>query len=196
MRSDKKTHIRPFIHPGHTKVSAVIAPLLVIALALGWGLEFKESAFAANSSGSNASTVNVSGEIPAWINPEPFEYTSQNKPNPFEPFIRRAPGPEEGNTSQNKTLTPLERITPSQLKLEGILKQGGEEVESSALVELPDGKGYILRKSMRIGTEGARVESIKQDRVIIRQPYIDRMGEKKFEQLVLKLPQEAGEKNE
>ncbi|MCF8030439.1 MAG: pilus assembly protein PilP [Desulfohalobiaceae bacterium] len=196
MRSDKITHFPPCTEPGHSAISAIIAPLLMIALILGLGLECKAPAFAANSSGSNASVLNASEKIPSWINPEPFEYTARNKPNPFEPFIRRSPGTEEGNTSKNKTLTPLERISPSQLKLEGILNHGAGAAEMSALVELPNGKGYILRKGMRIGTEGARVESIQENSIIIQQQYIDRMGEKKTKQTVLKLPQEAGEKNE
>jgi type IV pilus assembly protein PilP len=82
------------------------------------------------------------------------------------------------------------------LELEGILNQGGSAGEKSALVELPDGKGYILLKGMRIGTEGAHVLSIEEDRIIFQQQYIDRLGEEKSKQTVLKLPQDAGEKNE
>ena len=196
MRPDKRRLFPPFAYTRHTARSAVLAPLLLIALALGLGLEFKAPALAASSSDSNASELNASAEIPSWINAEPFKYTATNKPNPFEPFIRRAPGTQERNTSQSRTLTPLERVSPSQLNLEGILNQGGITGENSALVELPDGKGYILRKGMRIGTEGAHVLRIEDNKVIIQQKYIDRMGEEKSRETVLKLPQDSGEKNE
>lgn len=139
--------------------------------------------------------VNATGERPSWIEPSPFEYNPQNKPNPFEPFLRQAPSSEEEEAENREALSPLERISPSQLQLEGILRRGGANA-STALVQLPNGKGYVLRKGMRIGTEGARVERIEESRVVIREYYIDVMGEKKSKQTIIKLPQSAGENNE
>jgi type IV pilus assembly protein PilP len=138
---------------------------------------------------------NATGEKPSWIDPSAFEYNPQNKPNPFEPFLRQAPSSQEEESENREALSPLERITPSQLQLEGILSRGGTNA-SVALVQLPDGKGYILEEGTRIGTEGARVERIEKSRVVVREYYIDVMGEKKSKQTILKLPQSAGENNE
>jgi len=141
------------------------------------------------------SQVNATGERPSWIEPRSFEYNPQNKPNPFKPFLRQAPTSEGEESENRKALSPLERITPSQLQLEGILSRGGANA-SAALVKLPDGKGYILRQGTRIGTEGARVQRIEESKVVILEYYIDVMGEKKSKQTILKLPQSAGENNE
>jgi len=144
-------------------------------------------------SAATAAAKEAPGEAPSWIDPEPFQYDPRNKPNPFQPFLRQAPSSEEEEAENRASLSPLERISPSQLHLKGILSSGSS-ISATALVELPNGKAYLLRKGTRIGTEGARVESIKRDRVIIREYFIDVMGEKKSKQTVLKLPQ--GEENE
>lgn len=170
-------------------VVALVAASALWAVAAVHGLH--PIAAAAKKSGANASV-----EKPSWIDPQPFQYSPQDKPNPFKPFLRRAPSSQQEEEPANRgTLSPLERITPSQLKLEGILRRG-EAKASAALVQLPDGKAYILRPGTRIGTDGARVESIEEDRVVIREYFIDVMGEKQAKQTVLKLPQSAGEKNE
>lgn len=177
---------RPGMSRGTAKLLLSIAALCILLSPLAQqDLVFAQD----NSTGSG------SGEVPSWINPEPFEYNPQQKPNPFEPFLRQAPSSQEEEEEDRKALSPLERITPSQLKLEGILSRGASE-PSVALVQLPSGKGYILRQGTKIGTQGAHVERIESDRVIILEYFIDVMGEKKSKKTVLKLPQSAGEKNE
>ncbi len=48
-----------------------------------------------------------------------------------------------------------------------------------ALVELPDKKGYILKVGTYVGQNGAYVESILKNQVIIFEPITDIYGTKK-----------------
>jgi len=191
MRDDKTRHHRLSNKPSFASIRAA-APLLVI---MALGLLLPLLALQNTVYAQEKSSANASGNVPSWIDPEPFEYNPQAKPNPFQPFLRRTHAPEEEEKENQRNLSPLEKITPSQMKLEGILSQGASD-GASALVQLPSGKGYILQKGTEIGTQGARVESIESDRVIIREYYVDVMGERKSKQTVLKLPQSAGEKDE
>ncbi|MEF8941213.1 MAG: pilus assembly protein PilP [Desulfohalobiaceae bacterium] len=191
MRTEKTLNSRWWNDARSVCVPLAIALLVIPSLGVFAPIQgfLQTEAFAQEPQG------NATGERPSWIDPSPFQYNPQNKPNPFEPFLRQAPSSQEEETENREALSPLERITPSQLQLEGILSRGGANA-SVALVKLPDGKGYILRPGTSIGTEGARVKRIEESRVVIREYYIDVMGEKKSKQTVLKLPQSAGENNE
>lgn len=190
MRDDKTLLFPSGLKPCYAMLRTVSTLLLIAAFCVLLSLLPQQGTVIAQDRSSD----NASGSFPSWIDPEPFEYDPQNKPNPFQPFLRQAPDSQEEEENR-KDLSPLERITPSQLKLEGILSQGASK-SATALVQLPSGKGYILQEGTRIGTQGARVESIESNRVIIREYYVDVMGEKKSKQTVLKLPQSAGDKDE
>lgn len=134
-------------------------------------------------------------EIPQWIKPTGFIYNSQGKPDPFKPFISpesEAPAPEASEQNAQRILTPLERVQPSQLKLVGILWEQGLQEKALALVELPDGKGYILRPGARIGSRQGKVLSITPGQVVIQEQVSTVTGQKETQNLVLKLRQTAG----
>jgi len=137
--------------------------------------------------------------MPDWIKPPAFQYSSRGKPDPFRSFVQpETPQQEEEqkDSKPQRPLTPLERIQPTQLNLVGILTNGEQQAQAMALVELPDGKGYVLRPGTRIGRNDGKVVSIEPGRVTIQERVTNIFGEKKTNKVVLKLHKAAGESND
>jgi len=171
-----------------------LAKWLIIALvgALGaTGL-----AFAGKSLSSKAQNASPE-DLPSWINPPPFHYTPKDKPDPFRPFIEPEPA-KSASAEEDKPqrpLTPLEKVQPTQLSLVGIL-DSAHSAHPMALVELPNGKGYILQPGTRIGRNNGRVSAITPQSVTIKEEVRTILGEKKTNEVVLTLPKASGEKDE
>ncbi len=146
-----------------------------------------------SAAGQNASQK----ELPKWINPAPFHYTAKDKSDPFRPFIepKQAKSSSQENEKPDRPLTPLEKVQPTQLSLVGIL-DGVQTTNAMALVELPNGKGYILQLGTRIGRNNGRVSAISSQSVTIKEEVRTILGEKKTNEVVLKLPKASGEKDE
>ncbi len=145
------------------------------------------------------SSLSAQDSMPEWIKPPDFKYTSRDKPDPFRSFVQ----PETPQASDDqkaskpsRPLTPLERVQPTQLNLVGVLLNNGQGAGSMALVELPDGKGYVLRPGTRIGRSDGRVVSIAPGKVTIQEKVTNIFGEKKTNKVVLKLHKAAGESHD
>lgn len=143
-----------------------------------------------NAYGTTNSTILE--EVPKWIYPKPFKYRANDLPDPFIPFIKETPSKSIVERKKKGPLSPLEKISPTQLKLIGIMYS--HEIEPLALVELPDKKSYILKKGTSIGQNGGYVATIKKDRVIIQEPHYDLTGNKIIKKIELKLHSSEGEK--
>ena len=130
---------------------------------------------------------------PKWMNPPNFIYSSKGKPDPFHPIIQTTPPEPSPAEKPKKMLTPLERVQPGQLKLVGILSQK-KIGERQALVELPNGKGYILQVGDPIGQRQGKVTAITGKSVVIQETSKDLFGKKVIQDTILKLHQQ-GESN-
>ncbi len=119
-------------------------------------------------------------------------YSPAGKPDPFQPAIQTTPPESSPEEKPKKALTPLERVQPGQLKLVGILSQ--KSGERQALVELPNGKGYILQVGDPIGQRQGKVTAITGKSVIIQETDKDIFGKKVVQDTILKLHQQ-GESN-
>jgi type IV pilus assembly protein PilP len=156
-------------------------------------------AVSAQDQSSTNATPETMETMPDWIKPPAFQYSSRGKPDPFRSFVQpETPQAEEEqkDSKPQRPLTPLERIQPTQLNLVGILTNGGQKAQAMALVELPDGKGYVLRPGTRIGRNDGKVMSIEPGRVTIQERVTNIFGEKKTNKVVLKLHKAAGESND
>jgi type IV pilus assembly protein PilP len=126
---------------------------------------------------------------PSWIGPSEYVYDPTGKPDPFMPFIRRVAeerlDPVRSETDRPRT--PLEMVEVRELRLEGIIQSIDAPDSAMAMVELPDGKGFILRKGMVVGKRQGIVEEIGQDRISVRERYVTLFGEEKSRDVVLKL---------
>lgn len=140
-----------------------------------------------------AQTTDPGEQAPHWIQPPDFQYTPAGKPDPFRPIIQASPPEPSSEGRGQKALTPLERIQPSQLKLVGILRQ--KDGQSRAMVELPNGKGYLLKVGVPIGQRQGKVTAITGSSVVIQESSTDVFGRKKTSDTILKLHKKAGESN-
>ncbi len=151
---------------------------------------------AAPAPGSGGDAANSKEDVPSWITPSPYVYDSTGKPDPFLPFIRKVA--EErltpASTEGDRPRTPLEQVEVRELRLEGIIWNADAPDSAMAMVELPDGKGFILRTGMVVGKRQGTVEKIGQDLVSVRERYVTLFGEEKERDVVLKLYSGDGKK--
>ncbi|MDZ7760978.1 MAG: pilus assembly protein PilP [Desulfovermiculus sp.] len=125
------------------------------------------------------------------MTPPAFTYSAKNRVDPFASFIRAQSEAQGEDQNANQALSPLQQVAPTQLKLVGILDpQGGET--RLALVELPNGKGYILRPGTLIGRNDGLVTMITEHQVTIEEKQKTPWGEDVQHSVVLELPDSSG----
>ncbi|WP_456324324.1 pilus assembly protein PilP [Desulfonauticus submarinus] len=135
--------------------------------------------------------VKTLSSLPKWLKPSDYRYTTKGKPDPFVPFINKVV-----STSKKRKragLTPLEKIDVTQLRVVGILWDPEQPDRARAMVELPDGKGFILKPGIIVGRNDGKVVKITPDNVIVDEEVVDIFGELKKKQVVLKLHPKKGE---
>ena len=81
-------------------------------------------------------------------------------------------------------LTPLQLRSLGELKVIGIVWEGRSYV---AMIEAPDGKGYMVREGVLVGPEGGVVRKISAEAVNIEEVFTDFNGRKKTKMTVLGL---------
>jgi type IV pilus assembly protein PilP len=64
------------------------------------------------------------------------------------------------------------------------------------MVELPDGKGFVLKPGQKVGYNGGKVVSIKQDQIKVLEETEDIFGDIVTKAVILKLHSPQGERNE
>lgn len=133
-----------------------------------------------------------SGGLPRWIEPYYPPYDSANKPDPFVSFVKvrayeRLEAAKRAK-AQKKASTPLETVEVNTLKVIGIVNKGNER--PVAMVELPDGKGYIIRPGTIVGLYDGVVKEIRNSTVVVEENIMDIFGEAKKRTINLRLRQE------
>lgn len=147
-----------------------------------------------NASSMNAGSVSVTptGELPTWITSLYPPYSSVNKVDPFVSFVKvreyeTMMAAKQAKLERKKT-TPLETVDVHSLKLIGIIEKPGQG--STAMVVLPDGKGYFLRKGMTVGLYDGVVTSIGEGLLTVDEQFTDVFNEAKTRTITLRLRQE------
>ena len=162
------------------------------------------SGFAAETMLTNASDVinpldalegnTTSSEqpMPDWIFFQYPPYEATGKPDPFVSFIkvREYERMEEARKAkkEKKASTPLETVEVHSLRLIGIIEN--KDGTSVAMVELPDGKGYLIHTGMIVGLYDGVVTSIGDGVLIVEENIMDLFGENKKRTITLRLRQE------
>jgi len=118
-----------------------------------------------------------------------YSYNSMGKRDPFKPFISKATV-GKGKT-RGERLVPLQRYNFNQLKLIGIIWRDDKNI-AAAMVEDPEGRGYVLKKGTLLGENNGRVINILKDRVIIEEVYRNNSGKIKTRTASLKLHNAEG----
>ena len=131
--------------------------------------------------------LNQTGEIlkPAITMPQgnhpSFTYDSLGKPDPFRPFINFNAIERPIPTKEPKT--PLERYSLNQFKLVGILMAG----KHFAMVEDPEQISYTITEGDQLGNLSGTVEEIRENEIVIAEPYLDIYDQQQIRKVALKL---------
>lgn len=132
------------------------------------------------------------GDFPDWITSQYPPYSGAGKIDPFVSFIKireyEAMQTAKKAKLEKKAATPLETVDVHSLKVIGILNKGAGV--SLAMVELPDGKSYLIRPGMTIGLYDGVVTSIGNEQIVVEEDVIDVFGEAKKRTINLRLRQD------
>jgi type IV pilus assembly protein PilP len=114
-----------------------------------------------------------------------YVYNPTGKTDPFEPYI----GAVQSDRAQPQT--PLEKFDISQLTLTGVI---WGLANSMAMVEDPNGKGYVVKVGTPIGKNMGKVIEIQQTKLVILEQYVDPVrGSVVRNRVYLELPRREGE---
>lgn len=114
-------------------------------------------------------------------------YEARSVLDPFVPLIQEKPAAPSEDLEPDKprrVLTPLEKMTLSQVKLVAVVM--GENLKV-AMVEDATGKGYEVRIGTYMGKNQGQVVDIQSDRILVREMVADFKGTvtERFEELKL-----------
>jgi type IV pilus assembly protein PilP len=139
-----------------------------------------------------APVVEAKNEFPSWISSQDPPYNARNKIDPFVSFVKirefELMQAAKKTKVEKKATTPLETVDVHSLKLIGIISKDGST--PLAMVELPDGKGYLIRPGMTLGLYDGVVTSIGNEILVVEEDVIDVFGEAKKRTINLRLRQE------
>lgn len=127
--------------------------------------------------------------MPEWIdNPYP-PYEAKGTFDPFESFVKvhayEAMESARRLKSEKKTTTPLETVDVRDLKLIGIAEKANGSF--LGMVELPDGKGFLLHTGMTVGLYNGVVTAIGNGMLVVEEETENVFGEKSKQAIKLQL---------
>ncbi len=107
-----------------------------------------------------------------------FVYDPKGKMDPFRSvFVAQRRAREGGRIRidadegrRNIPLTPLQKVAVSQLKVVGIIMA---PTGNKALVQDPEGKGYVITKGTYVGSNFGQVTKILRDRIVVEEEVED-----------------------
>jgi type IV pilus assembly protein PilP len=137
----------------------------------------------------------IPAEVPDWISKPIFQYTATERLDPFSSFLKTQAARQQRRVQDtSRVLSPLERFEVTQLKVVGIIHNNFNPDNVAAMVELPDGKGFVLKKGERVGMNQGRVVMITSDQVQVLEESEDLYGDIVTRSVVLKLQTVQGER--
>ena len=111
-------------------------------------------------------------------------YDPSGRRDPFLPMIQFGQQVE-----QDASLPPLQRVGLTELSLIGVL---WGNYGYTAMVQMPDGKGYSIRRGTRIGPNNGVVSSITDRGIIVQERFTDVYGNKQEREYVKLLHPKEG----
>ncbi len=121
----------------------------------------------------------VTSTVPQEQTQPAYSYITAGRRDPFAPIIMK-----EEKKAKAGERPPLERYGLFEFKLTGIIWQG---FGYNALVEGPDGKGYVVRVGTIMGPNKGVVKKITQDRMIIQEKFKNFSGGTERKEIVIEL---------
>lgn len=118
------------------------------------------------------------------IEKEVYAYDAKGRRDPFMSLIVDI----KDKPRMKKKANPIENFDVDEIKLIAI---AWEKSSHYAMITLPDGKSYTIKKGMTLGLYGGRVEEITQQTVKITEKVKDYKGQMTTKDTILKLRQEG-----
>ncbi len=119
----------------------------------------------------DAESIGKSGE---------YTYFPAERRDPFAPVLLDGQRP----TKDNPSLPPLQRLALADLNLIGIV---WGNFGYTAMLQAPDGKGYMIRRGTKVGPNNGVVSAITENAVVIEERFTDIYGKKQVREYVKRL---------
>jgi len=103
-----------------------------------------------------------------------FAYEPEGLRDPFQPFIKLETK-KKVRPQVFVPKTPLQRYATEELHLVGII--WGEAGRARALIEDPEGKGYVVGTGTLVGDRGGRIVRIQPEEAVVEERAVDLFGE-------------------
>jgi type IV pilus assembly protein PilP len=114
-----------------------------------------------------------------------YAYSAVGKRDPFRSYLAEVA--QEGSAFSSRCGTPLGRFDIEQLKLVAVITGLEDPV---AMVEVPTGVGYTLRRGACLGKNGGVVAAVRSGEVVVSEWAVRADGTRDATQTVLRLPKE------
>ncbi len=184
------------------------AGVIVLAALLGWTLgcgeeaptptvsDFANAREAAKTSGKvkpRRKARAAPAERPTRVDPisgveqvaSDYNYDPTGKRDPFRSFIWDRPDRMEAVAESG----PLEQFDLSQLEVVAVVWRTGN---ARALVEDPSGDSYIVGQGAAIGKNQGRVISIDDNTVVVKEIYVDYLGQETTKDIEMRMRRTEG----
>jgi len=111
-----------------------------------------------------------------------FTYVSAGKRDPFRSFILE----QQASHNLRHDRGPLEQFELAQLALHAVV---WDTPRPRALVTDPSGRGYIVAEGTPIGKNDGRVTKINDNLMVVRETYVDYLGERTEKDIEMRVRQ-------
>ncbi|MGQ9813042.1 MAG: pilus assembly protein PilP [Dissulfurimicrobium sp.] len=175
-----------FRYSAYFKGLLISAVICVLCLA---GCENKPAIVAAPTplkKVSSAELKNMEERLQKLLAPLSHVYNPEGKPDPFQPFLRKSNG---GKGPEGACTTPLECMDLGELSLTAIVSEPGGRM--LAMVQDASGKGYVIKKGIRVGYNKGVVKDVLPDRVVVEEESEDMRGQLLVRERILLLHPEG-----
>ncbi|HEX9742467.1 MAG TPA: pilus assembly protein PilP [Nitrospiraceae bacterium] len=104
-----------------------------------------------------------------------YVYLPEGRRDPFVSMLRDSAGADSEKKTDEINLPPLQRVTVAECTVIGIVWGG---FGYTAMVQTPDGRGYVVQRGARIGSNNGVVSAITEKAVIVEERFTDIYGKK------------------
>jgi type IV pilus assembly protein PilP len=113
-----------------------------------------------------------------------YTYEATDKRDPFRSFVL-----EQARELAETERGPLEQFDLNQLTVTGVV--WGTK-RRRALISDPSGRGYVIREGTAIGKNDGRVIRIEDNLVLVRETYVDYLGDRTTKEIEMQVRQSQG----
>ena len=113
-----------------------------------------------------------------------FTYDPTGLRDPFRSFEW-----ERDKLAETEVRGPLEEFDVSQLSVVGVVWNVGN---ARALIQDPSGQGFIVGEGARVGKNDGRIIKIDDSVVIVKETYVDLMGQESTKDIELRIRRSEG----